>query len=253
MTDGDTSLKTVRRAFEVIDILWDRGSATPAELATDLDVPRSTVYDYLRTLRTVGYVKRVDGAYRLSYKPLTVGGRVQYRSRLFRVARSELQQIVEETGEVADVNVEDGGRAVVLHYERGEQALNLGMYPGMRTPLHTHASGKAILAHLPADRVDEIVDAHGLDAVTDETVTSRERLEDELARIRESGYAVDWDEQVPGMGVLAAPILLDGEVLGAVGVLAPSDRVRNEPYQERLQQRIREATSTIAINYEFSQ
>ncbi|WP_227355832.1 IclR family transcriptional regulator [Haladaptatus salinisoli] len=246
-------LKTVQRAFEIIEILWGQSGATPSELAIQLDVPQSTIYDYLQTLQSMGYVKRVDGEYRLSYKPLTIGGRIKYRSRLFRVAQSELQQVVAETGEVADINVEDNGQAVILHYERGEQSLDLGMYPGMRTPLHTHAAGKVILAHLPEVRVDDIIDRHGLESMTDQTITSVKTLKDELEEIRTDGFAMDWNQQVSGMGTIAAPILVDGDILGAISIVAPSDRVQNEPYQEQLQQRVREASSTISINYQYSQ
>ncbi|WP_266081501.1 IclR family transcriptional regulator [Haladaptatus caseinilyticus] len=253
MSDDAIPLKTVHRAFEIIEILWEQTSATTSELAAQLDIPESTIYDYLQTLQSMEYVTRTKGEYRLSYKPLTIGGRVKYRSRLFRVAQRELQQVVTETGEVADINVEDSGQAVILHYERGEQALDLGMYPGMRTPLHTHASGKAILAHLPDSRVDEIIDSHGLESMTDQTVTSVETLKNELEHIREEGYAADWDQQVSGMGVIAAPILVNDDILGAVGIIAPSDRVQNESYQEQLQQRVREASSTISINYQYSQ
>ncbi|WP_231187724.1 IclR family transcriptional regulator [Haladaptatus sp. DYF46] len=253
MSGDPIPLKTVHRAFEIIEILWEQTSATTSDLAEQLDVPESTIYDYLQTLQSIGYITRTRGEHHLSYKPLTIGGRVKYRSRLFRVAQSELQQVVAETGEVADINVEDHGQAVILHYERGDQALDLGMYPGMRTPLHTHASGKAILAHLSENRVDEIIDRHGLVSMTDQTITNINSLKDELEEIREEGYAVDWDEQVSGMGIVAAPILVNDDILGAVGIIAPSDRVRDESYQSQLQQRIREASSSISINYQYSQ
>jgi IclR family KDG regulon transcriptional repressor len=252
MTNDAPPLTTIQRAFEIIEILWEQTGATPAEFAARLDIPQSTIYDYLRTLQSMEYVTRADGEYRLSYKPLAIGARVKYRNRLFRVARGELQQIVAETGEVADLHVEDNGRAVILHYERGEQALDLGIYPGMRTPIHTHAAGKAILAHLPDGRVDEIIETHGLESMTDKTVTSVETLEDELDQIRSNGYAVDWDQQVSGMGAIAAPIFVDEDILGAIGIVAPSDRLRNDPYQEQLRQKIREASSTISINYKYS-
>lgn len=252
MASDAPPLKTVQRAFKIIEILWKQTSVTPAELAARFDVPQSTIYDYLQTLQSMEYITRVDGEYQLSYKLLAVGARVKYRSRLFRVARNELQQLVAETGEVADINVEDNGRAVILHYERGEQALDLGMYPGMRTPIHTHASGKAILAHLSEARIDEIIDTHGLEQMTNETITSVSRLKNELEQIRSDGYAVDWDQQVTGMGVIAAPIIADDDILGAVGIVAPSDRIQNDPYQKQLRQKVREASSTISINYKYS-
>jgi DNA-binding IclR family transcriptional regulator len=253
MPHNSPRLTTIRRAFEIIEFLWEWHSSSPSELAAQMDVSRSTVYDYLQTLQSMDYVIQTDGEYRLSLKPLAIGTRVKYRSQLFRVSRDELQRLATETGEVVSVHVEDNGRSVILHYDRGDQSLDLGVYPGMRTAIHSHAAGKTILAHLSEGYVEDIIDKHGLEAMTDKTVTSTATLKDELEQIRSDGYAVDWDQQVDGMGFIAAPILVDDELLGTVAIVTPTDRLKNGPYQEELRQKVREAANTISINYQYSQ
>lgn len=249
---GSDPLKTVETTFRVVEELWRLDGGGVTEIADRLDMPKSTAHDYLRSLARTGYAIRKDGRYRLSTKFLQIGGRLKWRMELFHVARPELARIAEETGEEANLTIAEDDRAVIVHAERGERSLNLGDYPGIHTPLHTHASGKAILAHLPSDRVDAIVE-DGLERITEQTITEPAELRRELETIREQGYAFDTDEQVLGMGVVAAPIGgSDGEAVhGAVGVVCPTRRLEDESYVGELVDAARQASNVIDINYKY--
>lgn len=119
-------LQTVVRAFEIIELLWEGNITGPSDLARQMDMPRSTAHDYLRTLESTGYVVRRDGQYNVGYRFLAMGSRLKHRNRLFHIAKPVLEQISSETGELATVSVEERGRWVVLHNESGSQSLNLG-------------------------------------------------------------------------------------------------------------------------------
>ena len=246
-----TSLTTVERAFEILDLLWELDGAGPSELAERMELPDSTVYDYLRSLSETKYVTRDDGEYRLSSYFLTIGGKMKYRNRLFQVAKPEMKRIVSETDGLIGLTIENEGRAVVYHQEEGRQALSLGTYSGAATPLHTVATGKAILAHLPEERVDEIIETRGLEQRTEHSITDPAELKAELAEIRETGHAVDWDEQVIGMGMAAVPILVDDEILGSFGIVVPTGRIRDSSYRSVLLQKLQEMTNTVTINYQY--
>jgi len=251
MPNDRTSLTTVARAFEIVDLLWELDGAGPSEVAARLELPDSTVYDYLRSLSETRYVTRENGEYRLSSYFLTIGGKMKYRNRLYQVARPEMKRVVAETDELVGLTIENEGRAVVYHQEEGRQALSLGTYSGAATPLHTVATGKAILAHLPESRIEEILETQGLEQRTDQTITDREVLQRELEEIRENGYAVDWDEQVVGMGMAAVPILIDEEVLGSFGIVVPTGRIRDPSYQKEILQKLQEMTNKVTINYQY--
>ncbi|MFB6090076.1 MAG: IclR family transcriptional regulator [Halobellus sp.] len=251
MPTDRTSLTTVTRAFEVLDLLWELDGAGPSELATRMDLPDSTVYDYLRSLSETRYVTREDGEYRLSSYFLTIGGKMKHRNRLFQVAKPEMKRVVSETDELVGLTIENDGRAVVYHQEEGRQALSLGTYTGAATPMHTVATGKAILAYLPEERVDEIIAERGLEQRTEHSITDPDELKAELAQIREDGHAVDWNEQVVGMGMAAVPILVEDGVLGSFGIVVPTGRIRDESYQEELLQKLREMANTVTINYQY--
>ena len=251
MASDRTPLTTVMRAFEIVDVLWTLDGAGPSEVAQRLDLPNSTVYDYLYSLSETRYITRIDGEYHLSSYFLTIGGKMKYRNRLFQVAKPEMKRAVAETDELIGLTIENGGRAIVYHQEEGDQALNLGTYTGAATPMHTVATGKVILAHLPEERVEEILAERGLEQRTEHTITDPAELKAELEQIREDGYAVDWNEQVVGMGMASVPILIDGDVLGSFGIVVPTGRIQDKPYQEELLQILQEMVNTVAINYQY--
>jgi len=252
MTEDAPPLKTIQRAFEIMDVLKEEKEVGVAELARRMDLPKSTVHDYLRTLRTMGYVVNDDGRYRLGFRLLELGGQVKYRNRLFHVAKPELERLVEKTGELASVNVEERGRFVILHTEFGSESLRLGIYPGLKTPIHTHAGGKVILAHLGEDRIEEIVDEYGLSARTEYTITDRDELEADLRDIREQGYGVDSDQQVVGMGSVAAPVRVGDTILGSIGIVCPTDRLRDGSYRDELADEVQKSANIVSVNYQYA-
>lgn len=252
MSQDRPPLRTVRRAFEILHLLRDRGTLGVSEVADRLDLPKSTAHDYLRTLRELGYVVNDAGTYRLGFRLLELGGQAKHRSRLFQVARPELERAAEATGEVVSLNVEEGGEFVVLHAAFGENALRLGIYPGLRIPLHTHAAGKVLLAGFDQDRIDRIVDRHGLPGRTEHTITEWDDLDAELEAIADQGYAVDRNEQVVGMGVVAAPIVVEDRVLGSISVVCPADALRAEAYRADLVAAVQQSANVVSVNYQYS-
>lgn len=251
MAQETGSLTTIQRAFEVLDLLWELDGAGPTELAQHMDLPDSTVYDYLRSLSETKYVTRKNGEYSLSSYFLTIGGKMRHRNRLFQVAKLEMKQVARDTEELIGLTIENDGVGIVFHQEEGTQALSLGTYPGAATPLHTIATGKTILANLPEERVNEIINERGLEQRTEHTITDPDELMAELEQIRRDGYAIDWDEQVIGMGMASVPILVDDQVLGSFGIIVPTGRLEDESYQKELLQRLREMENTVTINYRY--
>lgn len=251
MTDGTPPMRSVLRAFDVLNVLWEVNGAGPSEVAARMDVPKSTAHVHLQTLQETGYVVNEGGEYRLSHRFLTTGSRIKHRNNLFQAAETTLRELATETGELVTLVIEENGRSVILHEESGSRSLELGIYSGMITPLHSNATGKAILAHLSSDRIDEIIDMHGLERLTEETITDEETLRAELEAVREHGYAVDWNQQVEGMGLIGAPIIVDGQVEGAAGVACPTGRIKDETYQDELLQKLEGAIDSITIKYRY--
>jgi len=247
---GEAPIQAVERAFEVVRLLEQLDGSGPTEIADLMGIHKTTAYVYLQSLETCGFVYKQDGEYRLSYRFLSTGNRLRERDRIYQAARDEVTHLAAETGELPTLVVEESDRAVILHQQRGENSLELGTYPGMMLPMHTTASGKCLLAHLPDERIDAVVDG-GLEAVTERTVTDVDDLRDRLDGVREEGYAVDFDQQVVGMGVIAAPILVDDRPVASLGIGCPSKRLQRASYREELLQTLFEAQDRISIKYRY--
>ncbi|WP_096388882.1 IclR family transcriptional regulator [Halopenitus persicus] len=252
MNESTPPMKSVQRAFEIVEALRDNGPAGPSRIAEELGMPKSTAYVYLRSLRETGFVIGENGQYRLSYMFLNTGSRIKHRQRIFQVARGDIARLANETGESVTLSIEEAGRTIVLQEESKEESIDLGLYSGMSAPLHSQAGGKTILAELPPSRITDIIDSQGLTAATNHTITDEKRLRDQLETIRETGYAVDWDQHVVGMGTMGVPIVVEGEPIGAIGIACPTERMKDEDYQEDLLKLARECTESITVSYQYS-
>lgn len=240
-------------SLRILEALKEKGTAGVTELATDLELPKSTVYSHLRTLHEHEYIVWQDDAYRIGLKFLDFGEHRRDRMRIYNVAKPEVESLADETGELANLLVEEHGEGVYLFRAKGKQAVNLDTHAGMRVNLHCTSLGKAILAHLPEERVDEILDRRGLPTRTANTITTREELEAELGSIRERGYAKDNGERLSGLRCVAAPITdADDRAIGAVSVAGPTSRMKGEAFESEVAERVQSAANVIELNLTYS-
>jgi len=111
---------------------------------------------------------------------------------------------------------------------------------------------KAILAYLPDEQVEAIVDRHGLERKTSERIGTEEELYDTLEQVRERGYAIDDGERLEGLRCIAAPVKSSSnEVLGAVSVSAPARRVSDEMLHGELSERVLNVANVIELNVNY--
>lgn len=248
-TDTTLPVQATRTSFELIEALRRADGAGVRELAARLSIPKSTVHDHLRTLTEMGYVVQVDGVYRPSLRFLEIGGETRKRMSIHQVAKPELQKLAIETGDHANLMVEENGYGVFLSKAEGQQTVTLDTYAGMRVHLHTTALGKSMLAFMDDERRRAILDDHGLPAVTEYTISDEETLRAELAEIRERGYAVDDEERVKGMRCVAAPVIdTDGTVLAAVSVSSPKSRMRGDRFEVEVPNEVQSTVNVIEVN-----
>lgn len=251
--DGTTTVKSVETALQIIEALQEQDGAGVSELAAELDFPKSTVHNHLKTLERNEYVVNNRGTYRIGMRFLKLGTRTRDQYRVYDVSRPEVDRIAEETGELAGLIIEEHGWGVFLHRAKGEQAVHVDTYSGKRIYLHAAALGKAILAELPEERTEEILDCHGLPSLTENTITDRERLYKELGEIRERNIAYDDEERLNGLRSVAAPITTENDkVVGAISVAGPTSRLRDERFRSDLPETVRSAVNVINLNITYS-
>lgn len=245
-------VRTTRKSFTIIEALKKHDGARVTELADELEMGKSTVHSHLNTLQECGYVTREDDEYRLGLKFLDLGGYIRNRMELFETAEPEIKKLAQDTGELANLMTEENGMGVYLYRSKGSNAVDLDTYAGLRTYLHSTGLGKAILAYSPRDRVEEIIDVHGLPGITDETVTNRAELFEKLEEVREQGYAIDDGERLEGLRCVAAPVQTEGDyVVGAVSVSAPASRVSDERLHDEIAEAVCSAANVIELNLRY--
>jgi len=251
-TGSPRTLKTVSRAFDIVRALESLDGAGVTELANHLDLSKSATYNYLSTLREEQFVVKQGDTYRLSLKFLLVGEYVRNQNVLYRLGRTEIEELAGKTGEYAHLSTEQHGLGVNLYKVPGERAVGSDYQTQkLQKPdyLHFSATGKAILAHLPRERVDWIVETYGLPSKTEHTITDREALDEELRAIREQGYAVNDEEEIKGLQAIGAPITdRNGRVLGSVSVSGPVKRMKDPEYHDAFVDHVVNAANVIEVN-----
>ncbi|MDZ5809943.1 IclR family transcriptional regulator [Halorubrum sp. AD140] len=243
--------KTTETSLQVVDALQGTDGMTIGELSEYLGLAPSTAHRHLATLKKHGYVVREGDVYALGLRFLTIGGQIQRRVTAYPMIKEKVDALADETGERAQFLVEENGERVYLYTEVGQSAVQTGAHVGKRGALHTSAAGKAILAAYERDRVEQIVDAHGLDAGHD-GIGTREELFDELERIRERGYAFNRQETTAGVHAVGAAVNAGGDVIGALSVSGPANRITDDRFTEALPERILGAVNELELHIEHS-
>ncbi|RQG93100.1 IclR family transcriptional regulator [Natrarchaeobius halalkaliphilus] len=246
-------IQAVARAFGIVETLTELDGAGVSELARAVELPKSTVHNHLRTLERTEYVVREDGEYRTGLKFLQISETARNQHELYQVARPEVDHLAEKTGEISALLTEEHGRGVFLYRSRGSEAARIDTRIGDRVPIHCTALGKAVLAFLPDDRQDEIIDRHGLTAVNANTITDPRTLAEELELIRERKIAYDDEERLNGLRSVAAPILSgSGAVIGSISVAGPTHRMQGERFETDLPETVLGIANVIELTLEHA-
>lgn len=246
------TIKSTENAFSIIEHLAEKGGSGVTEIADHVSISKSSVHNHLKTLEKNEYVVKEGDNYVLGYRFLTLGGKARHRAKLHGIAKPEINWLVEETGESACVATEEYGRVIYLYQARGERAVTTDSQTGTRVLPHCTALGKAMLAHYPEEQVDAIIDRHGLPERTPNTPTTRAALFEEFEQIREQGYAFDDEERIEGLRCIAAPIMDQDEICGALSVSGPVKRFQGDLYRDELPELVRRAVRVVEINLMYS-
>lgn len=228
-------VQSVDRAISVLEILAQRGEAGVSEVAGEIDVHKSTAFRLLGALEARGLVEQAGerGKYRLGFGIVRLAGAVTGRIDVTQQGRPVCERLAEELEETVNIAVMEKQFAINLFQVRGPGAVTAHNWVGQLTPLHATSSGKILLAHLPATDRAELLATAGLEKVTPHTLTSKTKLEKNLAEARERGYAWTLEELELGLHAIAAPIRSrDGEVIAAVSASGPSYRFTEERMHE---------------------
>lgn len=249
--EANHPVRTTEKSLRLIEVLDRMDGARIHELEGEVAMTKGAIHNHLSTLREHGYVTREAEEYRLSLRFLTLGGAVRSRSTFYQCAKPKVRQLADEVGFLTNLMTEEDGKGVYLYQARGNHAVSLDTHVGYRIHLHCTGIGKAILAHLPRERVEAIVDRWELPAATSNTITDTDALFAELDRIRQQGYATDHAERTEGLTCVGAPVNVGDELHGAISVSAPTKRLGNGGIDEELVAQVEGTANDIALNIKY--
>ena len=218
--------QTLDRALQILDFVGEKPRRI-GEIAEYLGVHHSTALRFLHTLRKHGFVHELpDHRYRLGSAMFRLGFQALEGIELRSVARPYMERLNEATNETVHLGtLEDGD---VVYVEKVEAAHRVRMVSRIGAIATFHCTGvsKGVLAFLPDAERRRLLAMHELRKYTDNTLTDLDQLEADLALSRQRGYALDDQENEPGIHCVAAPVFSgDGDVVGAFSVTAPVTRI----------------------------
>jgi DNA-binding IclR family transcriptional regulator len=246
-------ISSVETSISIVECLQEHGVARVGEIAEATGNSKSNVSKHLATLRKHGFTEKTPEGYKLALRYLDLGGFVRNSTPYSHVIKPKIRELAEITGEVAQFAVEHQGRSVMIYRETGNQGVSTRTRVGRYLPIHQVASGKAMLAHLPRERVESIIDTYGLPAETENTITDKEALFDELEEVKQNGIATNNAESTIGLYAIASPIKMSGgELVGACAVSGPAHRIRDDEKIEEISDTLLGFVNEIELNIKYS-
>jgi IclR family transcriptional regulator, acetate operon repressor len=219
----------LQKSFSLLEsLIYADHPLTLAELASQLNLPKATVHRLLSNLEAAQLLRRDEAG-----KRYVLGERLtrfSFRALVFSARMAPVQAILEklvaEIGESVNLGVLDGTAVAYVQRVECNWPLRTHLSAGSRVPLHCTAIGKLFLALMPKARQTALLDELDLRAYAPNTITTRKKLEGELARIQQERISLNNEEYIVGAVGLSVPLVdFDGEIIAGLAVHAPVARL----------------------------
>lgn len=227
-------IPSIARALNILEYLArDKHEATIAEIAAAFDYPKNSVFRVMKSLETYGYVEEESRKYRATARLLYLGYASMQNKGLLEASFDIMHSLRDEVNETVLIGTLLGNTVVIIDQLISFEFIKFTADIGMRVPLHTSAPGKAILAYLPDDEQSKVIDQINFVRYTDNTVPSRKAMLEEMARVKEDGYAIDDGEEIPEIHCIGVPILDYRQYpVAALWVVGPGTRLSRDVYSK---------------------
>jgi DNA-binding IclR family transcriptional regulator len=201
-------IPNLNRALRIMEYLSTRregGSIT--EIATQLSLPKNSVFRIVRTLASSGYLDEHGKSWRLSPKILSLGYTAVQSTNLISACMDEMRTLRDEINETIFVGALSEGKVVILEQLPSFQLVKFTIEIGHRVPIHASAPGKAILAHLPPAEQRDLLAHIAFTRFNDRTIPGTKAMQAEIEKVLQLGYALDRGEEVAEIWCVASPVL----------------------------------------------
>jgi DNA-binding IclR family transcriptional regulator len=202
------SIQVLAKSAALLNILAREGERGAAELAAEIDEPRSSVYRLLTSLQELGMIRPGSkrGTFRLGFRLLELGDAVSASFDEREAALPTMRTLRDDSGETVLLCVRRGAEAVCIERLAGEHVQSLALRLGGALPLYAGAAPRVLLAWESSDFREDYLKTVEFAAYTAKTIRSRTALRASLEEARRVGYVISDDDVTLGIAAIAAPI-----------------------------------------------
>ncbi len=228
------SVAAVLKVFAILQALSERNETGISELSVRLAMPKATVYRFLQTMKTLGYVRQeVDSErYGLSMRVFELGAKALHYPDLVEICKPHMQRLSDSTGETVHLGTLIDSEIIYVHKVDSRHMLGMYSRVGRRAPLHCTAIGKVLMAWEAPARRQQILKGCDFKRFLDKTITDRDAYDAELQRTLAQGFGQDREEFNDHIRCAAIPIFdRMNQVVAGLSVSFPTFRydVAREP------------------------
>lgn len=250
-----SNVQSVERALTLLNVISEYPEGIQiARLAEKVPLSKSTIHRLLSTLNNMNYVVKVPESdnYKLGYQVVYLSRNVLNSNSIKRIAQPFLESLSNDINETIHLCIEDNGEVLYIDKIESNQTIRMYSRVGNRAPMYCTGVGKVLLSGMTLEKFDEIVGNTSFNAKTPNTITTKEKLNEEIDKIILQGYALDNIENEEGIRCIAAPIKdYQGKIIASFSISGPSNRITMERIKDELILKVKQTSLAISQQLSF--
>ncbi len=246
------TVPAIEKALDIMEYMANRGEfVTIKEVAADLGIPQATAYRTVNYLLSRNYLRQsveAEGEYFLGPQLQRLSDVISRQFDIIAIAKPFMRHLASQCGHTVQLGVLQEAQVVYIEQVLPTRPVNI--IAALRTgiPVNVSASGKVLVANMAPEEQAHFLENAVLEARTHRSITNPEDFMEELRKVKQQGYAVDYEEYARGIGCLAVPIRnARGQVVAAIGITGHSLDFKDEAL-ERNARLVLDAGRSISFN-----
>ncbi|MGA8943769.1 MAG: IclR family transcriptional regulator [Thermoactinomyces sp.] len=250
------NVQSLERALNILNHLSEYPDGVSiAQLSKQVGLTKSTTHRLLATLLNMNYVtkdKETD-KYKLGLQILFLSRNLLNNSNIVTTAKPYLEKLSQEVNETVHLCVEDRGEVIYVDKIESNQTIRMFSRIGSRAPMYCTAVGKVLLSGADPEYFEELISSMKLVPRTENTITSKEKLLEEIEKVKKQGYAIDNSENESFLRCIAYPIFdHQGKIIASFSISGPTNRVTMELINNTLIEKMKQYSLKISRNFGYT-
>ncbi|MGE7272451.1 IclR family transcriptional regulator [Brevibacillus panacihumi] len=245
-----SNVQSLERALTLLNVLSEYPEGIQiTRLSEQVGLSKSTTHRLLATLVHMNYVVKDEETekYKLGFQLIYLSRNILNSIDVIQIARPFLEKLCHDVNETIHLCIDDNGEVMYIDKIESNQTIRMFSRIGSRAPMYCTGVGKVLLSGMSEETYRKVVSGIDFVSRTAKTITSADALAEEVAVVKNQGYALDNIENEEGIRCIAAPIFdFQGKIIASFSISGPSNRITMERVQDELVRKIRETSQEIS-------